>query len=67
MSSYLEESFARWLKRSKHIPPPQREYRFHPERKWRFDFAWPERRFAVEIEGITPGQGRHQTIKGFLR
>lgn len=27
------------------------EYRFHPERKWRFDFAWPSIRVAVEYEG----------------
>lgn len=32
---------------------------------WRFDFAWPEYKFAVEVEGITPAGGRHQTIKGF--
>ena len=32
---------------------------------WRFDFAWPEFMFAVEVEGITPAGGRHQTIKGF--
>lgn len=23
------------------LPEPQTEYKFHPERKWRFDFAWP--------------------------
>ncbi len=23
------------------IPAPEFEYRFHPERKWRFDIAWP--------------------------
>jgi len=28
-----------------------REYKFHPERDWRFDFAWPEIRLAVEIDG----------------
>src|SRR5678815_1231604 len=44
-------------------PRPQREYRFHDARKWRFDFAWPEIKLAVEIEG----QGRHQTFIGFRR
>jgi very-short-patch-repair endonuclease len=29
---------------------PEREYLFHPTRKWRIDFAWPERKLAVEIE-----------------
>jgi len=39
----------------------QQEYRFHPTRKWRFDYAWPSHRVAVEIDGgqwITNG-GRH--------
>lgn len=37
------------------------EHRFHPTRKWRFDFAWPEKMVAVEIDGgiwIKNG-GRH--------
>jgi very-short-patch-repair endonuclease len=42
---------------------PEREFRFHPERKWRFDFAWPEHKLAVEIEGL--GGGRHQRMAGF--
>lgn len=25
------------------------EYRFHPVRKWRFDFAFPSLRLAIEI------------------
>lgn len=32
-------------------PPMQTQYRFHPERLWRFDFAWPQRKIAFEIEG----------------
>ncbi len=32
-------------------PQPVREYRFHPERRWRFDFAWPSYRMAVEVDG----------------
>ena len=43
-----------------------REYRFHPERRWRLDFAWPERTFAVEIEGGIWTGGRHTRGKGFL-
>ena len=31
--------------------PPVREFCFHPTRKWRFDFAWPAARVAVEMEG----------------
>jgi len=33
---------------------------------WRFDMAWPQLMFAVEVEGITPQGGRHQRIKGFM-
>lgn len=52
-----------------------REHMFHPDRRWRLDFIFPEapKRTAVEIEGITrfgrnkDGSmrlGRHQTHKG---
>lgn len=41
------------------IPPWERQYRFHPEREWRFDFAWPDFKIAVEIEGGTWVKGAH--------
>lgn len=50
------------------LPPelqPQREFKFNPSRKWRFDFAWFEQWFAVEVEGITYDGGRHQRVAGF--
>jgi very-short-patch-repair endonuclease len=31
--------------------PFEREYRFHPERRWRLDFALVEHRIGIEIEG----------------
>ena len=40
-----------------------REYRFAPPRKWRFDFANPAIRLAVEIDGGT-GDHRHGTVWG---
>jgi very-short-patch-repair endonuclease len=35
----------------KGVPAPVKEHQFHPKRKWRFDFAWPERMVAVEVDG----------------
>jgi very-short-patch-repair endonuclease len=50
------------------LPTPTREHRFAPPRRWRFDFAWPELRIAVEVEGGTwiPGGGRHNRGKGYV-
>lgn len=33
------------------LPEPERELRFHPTRRWRFDLAWPAARVAFEYEG----------------
>lgn len=59
-----------------------KEYQFHPTRKWRFDYAIPEYKIAIEVEGGTfketyyqdkkTGEikthvgGRHNTGKGFI-
>lgn len=47
------------------MPMPVNEYRFHPLRKWRFDFAWPDHRIAVEVEGGSRTYGRHNRAGGF--
>ena len=47
------------------LPRPVEEFRFHPQRRWRFDLAWPDRKFAVEIEGGAWIVGRHVRGKGF--
>ena len=43
------------------------EYRFHPSREWRFDFAIPSRRVAIEVEGGAYNGGRHIRPDGYLR
>jgi len=45
----------------------EREYKFHPIRRWRIDYAWPEYMLAVEIEGAIWTQGRHTRGSGFLK
>jgi very-short-patch-repair endonuclease len=42
-----------------------RQHKFHPTRKWAFDFAFPEEKLAVEIEGGKWIRGRHQRPTGF--
>lgn len=43
----------------------EREYRFHETRRWRFDFAVPSKKLAVEIEGGLYNGGRHTRGKGY--
>lgn len=62
--SVLEARFAQHLLALK-LPVACTEYQFHPIRKWRFDFAWPEYRLAVEIEGGVLSRGRHVRPQGF--
>lgn len=45
---------------------PKREYPFCEGRKWRFDFALPDLKVAIEIEGGTGwGKSRHSKGSGF--
>lgn len=47
------------------IPNPQTQYLFHPERKWRFDFAWPQEKIALEVQGGVHTGGGHVRGKGY--
>ena len=51
------------------VETPAREYCFAKEigRRWRFDFAWPDRKVAVEIQGGTWNRGRHVRGKGYAK
>ena len=63
--SRLETKFALYW-RSLGGPELEREFRFHPERKWRADFAHIESRTLIEIEGGIYIQGRHNRAAGFI-
>jgi hypothetical protein len=41
------------------------EAQFHPDRKWRFDYALGKKQ-AIEIEGAVWRQGRHTRGKGYM-
>lgn len=43
-----------------------KEYRFHTQRKWRFDYAMPDHKIALEVEGGVWSCGRHTRPQGFL-
>ena len=46
---------------------PVAEYKFHPDRNWAFDWAWPQIRVAIEIEGGIYQGGDHTTsVQGVL-
>ena len=43
-----------------------KEFKFHPKRRWRFDYAIPEYRIALEVGGGVWTGGRHTRPQGFL-
>lgn len=59
VDSELELQFLQeWL----HYYPsskPVLQHKFHPSRAFRFDFAWPTKKIAVEIQGWGPGHNTH--------
>ena len=58
--------FSAWC-RGEGLPVPAPEYRFHGTRKWRFDYAWPKCKVALEVEGGVWMRGRHTRGSGFVK
>lgn len=44
-----------------------RELEFHQERRWRFDFAIPDKMIALEYEGIFSNKSGHTTKTGYTK
>jgi len=53
--------------REHQLPVPEAEVVFAPPRRWRFDFAWPRERVALEIQGGLFVQGRHTRGAALLK
>ena len=51
---------------SQGLPRPELEHRFHSVRRFRFDFAYPGYKLAIEVEGaiFKQGGGRHNRGAG---
>jgi tyrosyl-tRNA synthetase len=65
MSSPLEKRFLQ-LWQLQDGPELEHEYRFHPTRRWKADFAHIPSRTIFEIEGGVWCRGRHTSPKGFM-
>ena len=44
----------------------EKEWKFHPVRKWRFDYSIPKYKIAIEIDGGVWTYGRHNRSTGYL-
>lgn len=58
----LEQRFVEaWYRLFPRLPRPQMQYKFHPKRQWKFDFAWDDlgTMIAVEIDGGSFVNGGH--------
>ena len=59
------EIFEQILRKSIRIEP-LKEHKFYNKRKWRIDYAWPEQKLAIEVEGgiwINGGHNRGKIYK----
>lgn len=48
------------------MPLPHVEHPVVDGRRWRFDYAWPDRKVALEVEGGAFTRGRHTRGQGFV-
>ena len=63
----LADELLRAQLRNAGLPEPVREHCFCPGRRFRFDWAWPDRGVALELEGGVWTRGRHVRPRGYER
>ncbi len=61
------EATVRLCARTVGLPMPEAEVRFAPPRRWRFDWAWPGARLALEVDGGVWAAGRHSRGSGIVK
>jgi very-short-patch-repair endonuclease len=49
------------------FPSAVAEYKFHPVRRWRADYAIPNFKILIEIEGGVWVKGRHTRGSGYIK
>lgn len=49
------------------LPEPVPEYRFALPRRWRIDWAWPDARLGLEVDGGVWTRGRHTRGSGWVK
>lgn len=68
MTKYITKTYLPICFKALNIGEYVIEYRFHPSRRWRFDYAWPDMKIAIEWEGVHgsyTGKSGHLTPKGY--
>lgn len=53
--------------KARKMPTPELEYRFHPVRKFRLDYAWVDAKVGLEVDGGIWTGGAHGRGTGITR
>lgn len=59
--------FFQLLLKQERLPVPEAEFKFHATRRWRFDYAYPEQKIAIEQDGAIWTHGRHSRGSGLVK